>query len=75
MANTLVFMLKEPFKTEDIEKIRGLYISVLEGYKSLNNISKLEYNNTLQIISEFLSKIGEENSSLKLKKLITCNRF
>lgn len=75
LANTLVFMLKEPFKTEDIEKIRGLYISVLEGYKSLNNISKLEYNNTLQIISEFLSKIGEENSSLKLKKLITCNRL
>ena len=75
LANTLVFMLKEPFKTEDIEKIRGLYISVLEGYKSLNNISKLEYNNTLQIISEFLSKIGEENSSLKLKELIACNRF
>ncbi len=68
-------MLKEPFKTEEIKKIRGLYISVLEGYKSLNNISKLEYNNTLQIISEFLSKIGEENSSLKLKELIACNRF
>ena len=75
LANTLVFMLKEPFKTEEIKKIRGLYISVLEGYKSLNNISKLEYNNTLQIISEFLSKIGEENSSLKLKELIACNRF
>lgn len=75
LANTLAFMLKEPFKTEDIEKIRALYISVLEGYKSLNNISKLEYYNTLQIISEFLSKIGEENNSLKLKELIECDRF
>lgn len=75
LANTLAFMLKEPFKTEDIEKIRALYISVLEGYKSFDNISKLEYYNTLQIISEFLSKIGEENNSLKLKELIECDRF
>ncbi len=43
LANTIAFMLKEPFKTEDIEKIRALYISVLEGYKSLNNITPL-YN-------------------------------
>ncbi|MBD5516836.1 MAG: tetratricopeptide repeat protein [Lachnospiraceae bacterium] len=70
LANTLVFMLKEPFKKIDIEKIRALYVSVLKGYSILNNIDNFEFNNTLQIISEFLNKIGEESSSLKLKEFL-----
>lgn len=38
LANTLVFMLKEPFKKIDIEKIRALYVSVLKGYSILNRL-------------------------------------
>ena len=38
LANALNFMLKEPFLKEDVEKIRELYVSVLEGYNCLRNI-------------------------------------
>ena len=72
LANALNFMLKEPFVKEDIEKIRELYIAVLEGYKAMNNIHDHEYNNTLLIISAFLDKIGEHLQATKLKELLTC---
>ena len=75
LANALNFMLKEPFLKEDIEKIRELYVSVLEGYNSLRNINTQEYNNTLWIISDFLDKIGEKNGAVELKRLIKCDSF
>lgn len=73
LANTLAFMLKEPFPKDSIEKIRALYVSVLEGYSILNNINNNEYNNALWIVSEFLDKIGERNSAIKLRKLLKCD--
>lgn len=70
LANTHVFLLNEPFQTDQIEKISTLYISVLESYQKLNNISNSEICNTLRIISEFLDKIGEKSGSLKLKEYL-----
>lgn len=74
LANALNFMLKEPFLKEDVEKIRELYVSVLEGYNCLRNINIQEYYNTLWIISEFLDKIGEKKGAVELKQLIECDK-
>ena len=74
MNSALNFMLKEPFLKEDVEKIRELYISVLEGYNCLRNINIQEYYNTLWIISEFLDKIGEKKGAVELKQLIECDK-
>lgn len=74
LANAYNFMLKKPFLQEEIERIRKLYVSVLEGYNLLRNINQAEYNNTIHIIADFLNKIGETNSAHELKELIKrCN--
>ena len=72
LANAYNFMLKKPFLQEEIERIRKLYVSVLEGYNLLRNINQAEYNNTIHIIADFLNKIGETNSAHELKELIKC---
>ena len=55
---------------DDIERIRKLYISVLERYRELNNISNYEYYNTINIIADFLDKIGEVDGAVKLREII-----
>lgn len=70
LANTLNFLLQEPFEKDDIERIRKLYISVLERYRELNNISNYEYYNTINIIADFLDKIGEVDGAVKLREII-----
>lgn len=75
LANSINMSLKEPFEGTKIGSVLKLYASVLDGYRTLNNIKRHEYVNTINIIAEFLDKIGETKKANKLRTLIMNDRF
>ena len=70
LANSINMSLKEPFEKTKVGTVLSLYASVLEGYKTLNNIKRHEYINTINIIADFLDKIGEKEKSKILRRTI-----